>query len=167
MVLSNEASITEWVTQLKRQKILCILSGFTPGNPPGVATFYSFLDRLQDGPYEKPCKHVHKLSKLNKKRHRRNLKEEKKKPEEDFSRNDTVTGKLSKELISREKEKRQEDLQKRLEDIFMVLAIIPSARAGLLGDLSRLDIVGDGSCLPSRKLLTPWTGQDVNPELTG
>ncbi|MEQ8189797.1 MAG: hypothetical protein ABRQ39_17650, partial [Candidatus Eremiobacterota bacterium] len=84
MTLLNEASITGWVTQLKRQKILCILSGFTPGNPPGVATFYSFLDRLQDGPYEKPCKHVHKLSKLNKKRHRRNLKEEKKKPEEDF-----------------------------------------------------------------------------------
>jgi hypothetical protein len=149
MTLLNEASITEWVTQLKRQEILCILSGFAPGNPPGVATFYSFLDRLQDGPYEKPCKHVHKLSDLDKKRHRRNLKEEKKKPEEDFSGNDTVTGKLSKELISHEKEKRQEDLQKRLEDIFMVLAILPSARAGLLGDLSRLDIVGDGSCLPS------------------
>jgi hypothetical protein len=40
MTLLNEASITEWVSQLKRQEILCILSGFTPGNPPGVATFY-------------------------------------------------------------------------------------------------------------------------------
>jgi hypothetical protein len=89
------------------------------------------------------------MSELDKKRHRRNLKEEKKKPEEDFQKNDTVTERLAGKLVSQEKEQRQDDLQKRLEDIFMFLAIIPSARAGLLGNLFNLDVAGDGSCIPS------------------
>ncbi len=149
MTLLNETSITEWVKRLKREDILCILSGFEQGKPPGVGTFYSFLDRLQDGAYQKTCAHIHKLSTLNKKMHRRNLKEEKNKPDEDFEDNDRVTDKLAKKLISHEHEKRQDDLQKRMEDIFMLLAIIPSANAGLLGDLLNLDVVGDGSCIPS------------------
>lgn len=149
MVLLGETSITEWAGRLKRDKVLKVIAGWDTGDTPGTGTFYLFMDRLQDGPYQKSCKHIHKPSSMNKGLHRRNLKEEKEKPEEDFDKNDSVTENLAKKLKSQEHIPRQEDLAKRLEDIFMLLAVIPSARAGLLGNLHKLQLVGDGSTFPS------------------
>ena len=39
-------SITEWAAQLKINPLYAILSGFEPGNTPGVGTFYDFINRL-------------------------------------------------------------------------------------------------------------------------
>ena len=39
-------SITEWAAQLKMNPLYSILSGFEPGNTPGVGTFYNFINRL-------------------------------------------------------------------------------------------------------------------------
>ena len=39
-------SITAWVCELKTNPLYAILSGFTPGDVPGVGTFYDFLDRI-------------------------------------------------------------------------------------------------------------------------
>ena len=36
-------SLTEWAAQLKMNPLYAILSGFEPGNTPGVGTFYDFL----------------------------------------------------------------------------------------------------------------------------
>ena len=41
-------SLTEWAAQLKMNPLYAILSGFDPGNTPGVGTFYDFLNRLWD-----------------------------------------------------------------------------------------------------------------------
>ena len=38
--------ITKWVDQLYRVPLYAILSGFEPGNIPGVGTFYDFFQRL-------------------------------------------------------------------------------------------------------------------------
>jgi len=39
-------SITAWVCELKTNPLYAILSGFTPGDVPGVGTFYVFLSRI-------------------------------------------------------------------------------------------------------------------------
>ena len=39
-------SITAWVCELKTNPLYAILSGFTPGDVPGVGTFYDFLSRI-------------------------------------------------------------------------------------------------------------------------
>lgn len=149
MLILKFTSITNWVTQLKREPILCILSGWQPEDRAGVGTFYDFLDRLQDGPYQKTCPHIEKTSKLDRGRHKRNLKEEKKKVDDNQDKNDSVTMKLTRLLLSKSEEPREEGLLKRLEDILMELGVKPSAEKGLLGELKNLDVVGDSSCLPS------------------
>jgi hypothetical protein len=37
-------SITKWVAMLRSDDVLAVLSGFEPGNTPGVGTFYDFID---------------------------------------------------------------------------------------------------------------------------
>ena len=39
-------SLTEWAAQLEINPLFAILSGFEPGNTPGVGTFYDFINRL-------------------------------------------------------------------------------------------------------------------------
>lgn len=149
MLLLKFTSITDWVTQLTREEILSVLCGWHPGDRPGVGTFYDFQNRLQDGPYQKPCPHIQKSSDIDRGRHDRNLKEEKKKPDDNQNKNDSVTMKLAKLLLSKTDDPRPDDLQKRLEDILMELGVKPSAEKGLLGNLQELNVVGDSSCLPS------------------
>ncbi|MBU0581275.1 MAG: hypothetical protein KKA19_08865 [Candidatus Margulisbacteria bacterium] len=149
MLLLGFTSISKWVIQFKREEILAYLCGWEPGDIPGVGTFYDFQDRVQDGPYQKPCSHREKPSKIDKGRHIRNLKEEKIKPDDDPDKNEPVTMKLAKFLLSTADEPRPQDLHKMLEDILMELGVKPSAEKGLLGDLKKLDVVGDSSCLPS------------------
>lgn len=38
--------ITQWVGMLRSDRLLAVLSGFEPGNTPGVGTFYDFVDRF-------------------------------------------------------------------------------------------------------------------------
>ena len=39
-------SYTDWAAQLKINPLYAILSGFSPGDTPGVGTFYDFINRL-------------------------------------------------------------------------------------------------------------------------
>lgn len=39
-------SVTQWARQMKINTLYAILSGFEPGDTPGVGTFYDFFDRL-------------------------------------------------------------------------------------------------------------------------
>jgi hypothetical protein len=41
-------SYTDWAAQLKINPLYAIISGFTPGDTPGVGTFYDFINRLWD-----------------------------------------------------------------------------------------------------------------------
>ncbi|MBE1556996.1 hypothetical protein [Sporosarcina limicola] len=46
LLLTNPTmSITKWVDQLYRVPLYAILSGFEPGDIPGVGTFYDFFNR--------------------------------------------------------------------------------------------------------------------------
>lgn len=47
LILTNPTmSITKWVDELRRVPLYAILSGFEPGNTPGIGTFYDFFKRL-------------------------------------------------------------------------------------------------------------------------
>src|SRR5699024_5128094 len=47
LILTNPTmSVTKWVDELKRVPLYAILSGFEPGNIPGIGTFYDFFARL-------------------------------------------------------------------------------------------------------------------------
>ena len=132
---------------------MAIIAGFKPFDTPATGTFYAFIDRLEDGPYQKPCQHIVKPSKLRKGKHLRNLNSEKQQRQEskkgDLTVYDSVTKKLKNDLKASENQLRPDDLLKRLEDILIQCAIIPSANRGLLGDTNSINISGDGSALTS------------------
>src|SRR5699024_4941317 len=47
MLLTNPAiDVTEWVNELHRVPLYAILSGFEPGDVPGIGTFYDLFERL-------------------------------------------------------------------------------------------------------------------------
>lgn len=54
-------SITEWTAQLKINPLYAILSGFEPGNTPGVGTFYDFINRLWNSDDDHMSPHIHPL----------------------------------------------------------------------------------------------------------
>ncbi len=69
LFVNPSIGITKWVDQLYRVPLYAILSGFQPGDIPGVGTFYDFLDRLwgYHSPNVKPSiKPKHKKKKKNK-----------------------------------------------------------------------------------------------------
>lgn len=54
-------SITEWTAQLKINPLYAILSGFEPGNTPGVGTFYNFINHLWNSDDDHMSPHIHPL----------------------------------------------------------------------------------------------------------
>ncbi len=153
MVLLQYTSITKWAEALKANPRLARMAGFEPNDVPAAGTFYAFIDRLEDGEYQKPCEHRIKPSKLRKGKHLRNLDSEKKQRQKDAKADaaayDSVTQKLKDDLIAFQDQPRPDDVTRRLEDILMLCAIIPSAEKGLLGNLESMTVSGDGSALPT------------------
>lgn len=158
MILLGFKSITLWANELAGKPRLAVIAGFADYSSqkvktPSVGCFYDFINRLENGKYQKPCQHTVKLSSLRKGKHLRNIaneKEQRKKDKErDSAEYDSVTKKLKDDLLANKDQPRPDDLLKRLEDILIECAIIPSANRGFLGDLYNISICGDGSALPS------------------
>ncbi len=153
MVLLKYTSISKWAKALKANPRLARMAGFKPYHVPVAGAFYAFIDRLEDGEYQKPCKHRIKPSKLRKGKHLRNLASEKEQRQKDAKADtatyDSITQKLKNDLMASADQPRPDDVTKKLEDILMLCAIIPSAEKGLLGNLESMTISGDGSALPT------------------
>ena len=153
MVLLKYTSITKWAKALKANPRLARMAGFEPYDVPVAGAFYAFIDRLEDGEYQKQCEHRIKPSKLRKGKHLRNLASEKEQRQKDAKADaaayDSITQKLKDDLIASQDQPRPDDITKRLEDILMLCAIIPSAERGLLGNLEAITICGDGAALPT------------------
>ena len=161
MLLLRYASISSFVSEMKSKPRIAHIAGFEPDNVPATSTFYLFIDRLEDGNYTKPCEHTIKPSTLRKGMHLRNLAGEKEKRQKDAKARsegeactsaasyDSVTQKLKDELLSKQDQPRANDITKRLEDILIKCALIPSAEKGLIGDTANITVAGDGSALPT------------------
>jgi len=138
---------------LKAQPRLAKIAGFFDLDVPVAGTFYLFIDRLEDGEYQKPCQHLIPKSKLRKGKHLRDLTSEKEQRQQDAKADlavyDSQTQKLKDELWANSDNPRPNDLTKRLEDILIRCAIIPSDKKGLIDDTQALTVCGDGSALPT------------------
>ena len=117
MTLIKYTSIPKWAKELRAKPRLAIIAGFEPHHTPVSGSFYLFIDRLEDGEYQKPCQHYIKSSKLRKIKQLRNLKSEKeqrkKDKETDLAEYDSVTKKLKDELKAKEDQQRPDDMLKK------------------------------------------------------
>lgn len=129
--------LTEWVNMLYRVPFYAIISGFEPGNVPGIGTFYDFLHRL--GGSEELNVKPHKSQ-----RRRKKPKKGKKKGEKAKT---TTPGKIQR--LIRWMERHADDQKQlptdRLFDLFQSEILSVSAKYGLLGDAGALSVAGDGT----------------------
>jgi len=131
--------ITKWVDELHRVPLYAILSGFEPGDIPGVGTFYDFFARLWglDSDNVKPkLKHKHKSKGKRKKKPKKGEKQAPKNPG------------IIKNLIARffRDGARKKALQgDKLFEFFQSQILSVSAKLGLLGNLDSLSAAGDGT----------------------
>ena len=131
--------VTKWVDVLHRVPLYAILSGFKPGDIPGVGTFYDFFNRLWGfGPDNIKPKAKPKRKKSKKKR----LKKGEKLPPKDPG----IVGRLINRFIQRGANKKDLPAD-RLFELFQSQIIDVSANLGLLGNLDTLSLAGDGTPL--------------------
>ncbi|GAU80091.1 transposase [Fusibacter sp. 3D3] len=130
--------ITEWVDELHRVPLYAILSGFEPGDVPGVGTFYDFFKRLWNS--DQP----NKKSKLKQKLKRKKKKKKYKKGEKAPLKKPGVVKRLVDRFLKYGSAKKDLPTD-RLFDLFQSQFLSISANLGLLGDLESLSIAGDGT----------------------
>jgi len=151
MTSIGRESITRFASDLRCKPRLAIIAGFDPRDTPSVGAFYQFIDRLEDGPFQPGCAHRVLPSAIRKRPVLRNLGQEKADREalrnEILTRSDTITARLKEDLLA--SSDRPRDFLSRLEDLLLKAAVIPSARRGMLGELDKLIVCGDGSALVS------------------
>jgi len=135
--------ITKWVDQLYRVPLYAILSGFEPGDIPGVGTFYDFFGRLwgQEKQNIKP-----KMKRKRKKKKKKKLK----KGEKQAPKNPGIVAKLVNRFF-RYGSKKKLLPGDRLFDFFQSQFLDVSAKLGLLGDLNSLGVAGDGTPLETAR----------------
>jgi len=129
------SDIDKWVAYASASPMICALVGVTPDNFPGASTHRDFLARLWMS--DKPNR----------------LKRPKPKPKGKYGKQKLppkhpgIIAYMVKKALSGEVFKAIPE--RLLQSIFMKTAVIPSANAGLLGDIQNLNISGDGVCVES------------------
>ena len=136
LMTNPEIGITEWVNQMKRIPYYAILSGFEPGDIPGVGTFYDFFKRL----WASSEKHLKPQRRKKRKRKVKKGKKGEKAPT-------TTPGKVKRlvEWVIRHADIKTAMPSDRLFDFFQSQILTISAKLGLLGDINALSIAGDGT----------------------
>lgn len=139
LILTNPTmSITKWVDELVRVPLYAILSGFEPGDTPGVGTFHDFFDRLWVFD-QKNVTHKKKSKRSRKRKPKRGKKGEK----APISKPGRV--KRMVEWILPRLDHKKELPSDRLFDFFQTQILTISAKLGLLGNLEQLNVAGDGT----------------------
>ncbi|ALX50666.1 MULTISPECIES: transposase [Lentibacillus] len=139
LILTNPTmSVTKWVDELKRVPLYAILSGFEPGNTPGIGTFYDFFARLWGSK---------KKNRTHKTKSKRSRKRKPKKGKKGGKAPTTTPGRVKRlvEWIIPRLDQKQELPADRLFDFFQSQILTISAKLGLLGDVEQLNVAGDGT----------------------
>lgn len=145
LITNPTIGITQWVNKMYRVPLYAILSGFEPGDIPGVGTFYDFFQRLwgQEKQNIKP-----QMKRKRKKKKKKRLK----KGEKQAPKNPGIVEKLVNRFF-RYGSKKKLLPGDRLFDFFQSQFLDVSAKLGLLGDLDSLGVVGDGTPLETARYL--------------
>nr|WP_239588346.1 transposase [Gracilibacillus alcaliphilus] len=139
LILTNPTmSMDEWVDELRRVPLYAILSGFEPGDTPGVGTYHDFFKRL----WRTKKKNV-TPKKKSKKARKRKPKKGKKGEKAPISKPGRVK-RLVDWMIPRLDDKKELPSD-RLFDFFQTQILSVSAKLGLLGDVQQLNVAGDGT----------------------
>lgn len=133
-----ELSTTEWVCEMHRVPLYAILSGFEPGNVPGVGTFYDFFPRL----WASEKKQITSKTKSKKSRKKKPKKGKKggKSPIQKPGR----VERLIQWILPRIDQKKPLPTD-RLFDFFQSEILAVSSHLGLLGDMRKCNVAGDGT----------------------
>ena len=136
LMTKPEVGITEWINEMIRVPYYAIISGFEPGDIPGVGTFYDFSNRL--------WKASENNLKSKKQKRKRKPKKGKKKGEKAPT---TTPGKVKRlvEWMIHHAVKKTDLPPDRLFHFFQTQILAVSAKLGLLGDLNALSVAGDGT----------------------
>lgn len=135
-------SISKWVGMLRSNRILAYMIGLEPSQIPGVGSHYDLVSRLWLENPEVEYESLHSLHNYNHKP-RKKLKKNQKQP----PRHPGIIQKLvDQALQGRTFDARPELL---MQQIFAKIGVEPSAKAGLLGDVKKLSVSGDGTCINS------------------
>ncbi|MGV8145348.1 MAG: transposase [Alkaliphilus sp.] len=127
--------ITKWVDMLHRVPLYAILSGFTPGDIPGVGTFYDFFSRIWG--FQMP----NTQPKIKQKRKKKKKKKKPKKGEKSPAK----TG-IIRKLVDRffkYGSKRKVLPADKLFDFFQSQFLTISSELGLLGNPNNFTVAGD------------------------
>lgn len=131
--------ITKWVDELHRVPLYAILSGFEPGDIPGVGTFYDFFNRLWGLDFDNVKSNLkHKRKKKRKKKP--------KKGEKQAPKNSGIVKKLITRFF-RDGAKKKTLPGDRLFEFFQSQILSASAKLRLLGNLNSISVAGDGTPL--------------------
>jgi hypothetical protein len=136
LMTKPEIGITAWVDEMYRVPLYAILSGFKPGDIPGVGTFYDFFKRLW-------AASENSMKPKNQKKRKRKPKKGKK-----GEKAPTATSGRVKRLVKwmmRHIAKKTNLPSDRLFHFFQSQFLAVSAKFGLLGDMDALSVAGDGT----------------------
>lgn len=135
-------NITKWVKKVRSNSILAYMIGLEPSQTPGVGSYYDLADRVwlenPDVEHESPDS----LHNYNRKPRKKLGKNQKQPP-----RHPGIIQKLvDLALQGACFDSRPESL---MQQIFAKVGVEPSAKAGLLCDVKKLSVSGDGTCIDS------------------
>lgn len=135
LMCKPEIGITEWVNEMYRYPLYAILSGFEPGDIPGVGTFYDFLSRFWavEGKNLSP-----------KVRPRKRKPKKGKKGEKAPTTTPGKVQRLVKRILKYGMASKDQPMD-RLFEFFQSQFLAVSAKFGLLGDPGAMDVAGDGT----------------------
>jgi len=135
LMTKPEIGVTEWINEMKRVPYYAILSGFEPGDLPGVGTFYDFFKRLWA------------ISENNLKSNKQKRKRKLKKGKKGGKAPTTSPGKVKRlvKWLLRHVAKKTDLPSDRLFHFFQTQILARSAHLGLLGDRNALSVAGDGT----------------------
>ena len=135
-------SIPKWVRMLKNNRILAFMIGLEPSQTPGVGCHYDLVNRFWLENPDVEHESVNSLHNYNHKPHKKLKKNQKQPP-----RHPGIIQKLVEQALQgRNLDSRPELL---MQQIFAKIGVEPSAKAGLLGDVKKLSVSGDGTCINS------------------
>ena len=143
LMTKPEIGITEWISEMQRIPYYAILSGFEPGDFPGVGTFYDFFKRLWAA-----------SGNNSKSRMQRKRKSKPKKGKKGEKAPTTTPGKVKRlvEWMIRHSDKKLDLPSDRLFHFFQTQILAISANLGLLGDMNALTTAGDGTPIATSAL---------------
>lgn len=131
-------SITQWVNELYKVPLYAILSGFEPNDVPGVGTFYDFFERLWGSDKKNAT------NKCKSKKQRKRKPKKGKKGEKAPTATPGRVKRLVEWIIPRLNQKKELPSD-RLFEFFQSQILTVSANLGLLGDVNKLNVAGDGT----------------------